>query len=157
LATPDRLDPTLIATLDAAESLTAVDLWEAQFARTDCFSRLQSLFERFDLIASPTLAAPALAIDLDPHGDIEIDEQNAGTIRGAWYPYTFPFNLTGHPAISLPCGLSADGLPIGLHLAGRWNEDRLILDVSAELEAVLAFDGRSVLAGSAGVPRAQPG
>ena len=53
------------------------------------------------------------------------------TMRGAWYPYTYPMNLTGHPALSMPCGRSALGLPIGLQLAGRWHEERFLLGVAA--------------------------
>jgi aspartyl-tRNA(Asn)/glutamyl-tRNA(Gln) amidotransferase subunit A len=58
------------------------------------------------------LSAPALPAGLDPHDRFEIAGRDCGTIRGAWYPYTFPFNHTGHPAISLPCGHSRIGLPI---------------------------------------------
>jgi aspartyl-tRNA(Asn)/glutamyl-tRNA(Gln) amidotransferase subunit A len=47
-------------------------------------------------------------------------------------------NLTGHPALSMPCGKSALGLPIGLQLAGRWHDDRFLLGVAALLEAGLA-------------------
>ncbi|TAN10399.1 MAG: amidase [Rhizobiaceae bacterium] len=142
---PDLLDTTLIATIDAGEGLTAADLWQAQFARTGCFAKVQEFLGRFDLIVSPTLSAPALPVGLDPLGEIEIAGRSAGTIRGAWYPYTFPFNLTGHPAISLPCGLTSSGLPVGLQLVGRWYEDDVVLDLAEKLEAVLAFDGTPAL------------
>lgn len=131
---PEKLDPTLVATIEAGRAYSAKDLCEAQFARTDFFGKIQSVLERVDVIASPTLSAPALPVGLDPLGDIAIAGVSAGTIRGAWYPYTFPFNLTGHPALSLPCGFSSIGLPIGLQLVGRWNEDRYLLDLAAALE-----------------------
>jgi aspartyl-tRNA(Asn)/glutamyl-tRNA(Gln) amidotransferase subunit A len=92
------------------------------------------------VIASPTLSAPALRLGYDPLGRVEIAGRDAGTIRGAWYPYTYPFNLTGHPALSMPCGLSANGLPIGLQLVGRWHEDAYLLDVAAKLESALQFN-----------------
>jgi aspartyl-tRNA(Asn)/glutamyl-tRNA(Gln) amidotransferase subunit A len=136
---PEKLDPTLLATVEAGRAYSAVDLHEAQFARTNCFLQIQDILSRYDLIASPTLAAPPLPVDLDPLGRIEIAGRDAGTIRGAWYPYTFPFNLTGHPAISLPCGLTRAGLPIGLQLVGRWFEDSYLIDVASQLEASLNF------------------
>jgi aspartyl-tRNA(Asn)/glutamyl-tRNA(Gln) amidotransferase subunit A len=136
---PEKLDPTLLATIDAGRSCTAADLCEAQFARSACFGRIQDILARSDVIASPTLSAPALPVGLDPHGRIEIAGRDAGSIRGAWYPYTFPFNLTGHPALSMPCGLSATGLPIGLQLVGRWHEDTYLLDVAECFEAVFDF------------------
>ena len=64
--------------------------------------------------------------------------RDAGTIRGAWYPYTFPFNLTGQPALSLPCGWTRERLPIGLQLVGRWHDDAFLLDVGEKLEAAFA-------------------
>lgn len=103
---------------------------------------MQDILGRFDLIASPTLSAPALPVGLDPLGQIDIAGKPAGTIRGAWYPYTFPFNLTGHPALSLPCGRSQDGLPIGLQLVASWNADRYLLDAAARLESVLGAPPR---------------
>jgi aspartyl-tRNA(Asn)/glutamyl-tRNA(Gln) amidotransferase subunit A len=139
LRSPEKLDPTLIATIDAGRVYTATDFCEAQFARTACFDKVQDILSRFDLIASPTLSAPALRLGYDPLGRIEIAGRDAGTIRGAWYPYTFPFNLTGHPALSLPCGLSNSGLPIGLQLVGRWHQDAYLLDVAKQLETTIGI------------------
>ena len=70
-------------------------------------------------------------------GTFTIAGEPAGTIRGAWYPYTYPMNLTGHPALSMPCGKSRGGLPIGLQLVARWHDDRFLLGVAALLEAAL--------------------
>jgi aspartyl-tRNA(Asn)/glutamyl-tRNA(Gln) amidotransferase subunit A len=138
-SSPTKLDPTLLATIEAGRAYSAADLCEAQFARSKCFTDIQAILSRYDVIASPTLSAPPLPVGLDPHGRIEIAGRDAGTIRGAWYPYTFPFNLTGHPALSLPCGFSAEGLPIGLQIVGRWHEDDYVVDVAEKLEGTLAF------------------
>ncbi|WP_199087711.1 amidase family protein [Bosea sp. ASV33] len=135
--TPEKLDPTLLATIEAGRGYSAVDLCQAQFARTDCFAKVQEILARFDLIASPTLSAPALPVGLDPLGQIDIAGKPAETIRGAWYPYTFPFNLTGHPALSLPCGRSSAGLPIGLQLVANWHADRYLVDAAARLQIAL--------------------
>jgi aspartyl-tRNA(Asn)/glutamyl-tRNA(Gln) amidotransferase subunit A len=136
---PAKLDPTLLATIEAGRAYSAADLCRAQFARTDCFLKVQDILARFDVIASPTLSAPALPVGLDPLGPIEIAGKPAGTIRGAWYPYTFPFNLTGHPALSLPCGKTVEGLPIGLQLVGRWHEDIYLLDIARRLEEAIGI------------------
>lgn len=134
----ERLDPTLISTVLKGRALSATALHQASFAKTRCFSDLQTLFERYDVLLSPTLSAPPLSIDLDLSGEIDIAGIPAGTVRGAWYPYTYPMNLTGHPALSMPCGKSSLGLPIGLQLAGRWYDDRYLLGIAALLEAQLA-------------------
>jgi aspartyl-tRNA(Asn)/glutamyl-tRNA(Gln) amidotransferase subunit A len=139
---PEKFDPTLLATIEAGRAYSAVDLCEAHFARTALFTKVQEILSRYDVIASPTLSAPALPVGLDPLGRIEIAGKDAGTIRGAWYPYTYPFNLTGHPALSMPCGRSASGLPIGLQLVGRWHEDAYLLSVAETIENFVAYRGR---------------
>ena len=133
----NRLDASLIDAVQKGRRHTAVDLHEATFAKTRCFNELQALFERFDVLVSPTLSAPPLPIDMDVSGEIEIAGRPAGTVRGAWYPYTYPMNLTGHPALSMPCGRSTIGLPIGLQLVGRWYDDHYLLDVAALVEQAL--------------------
>ncbi len=133
----NRLDASLIDAVQKGRLHTAVDLHEATFAKTRCFNELQALFERFDVLVSPMLSAPPLPIDMDVSGEIEIAGRPAGTVRGAWYPYTYPMNLTGHPALSMPCGRSAIGLPIGLQLVGRWYDDHYLLDVAGLVEQAL--------------------
>ncbi|MBN8755895.1 MULTISPECIES: amidase [Variovorax] len=133
----DRLDATLIDAVRKGRQHSAVDLHEATFAKTRCFTELQALFGRFDVLVSPTVSAPPLPIDMDVSGEVEIGGKPAGTIRGAWYPYTYPMNLTGHPALSMPCGKSTNGLPIGLQLAGRWYDDDYLLAIAGLVEQAL--------------------
>jgi aspartyl-tRNA(Asn)/glutamyl-tRNA(Gln) amidotransferase subunit A len=133
----DRLDPTLAELVRKGRTQSAVALHEATFAKTRCFSELQALFERFDVLVSPTVSAPPLPVDMDLSGEIEIAGQRAGTVRRAWYPYTYPMNLTGHPALSMPCGRSVGGLPIGLQLAGRWYDDGYLLGIAAMIESLV--------------------
>jgi aspartyl-tRNA(Asn)/glutamyl-tRNA(Gln) amidotransferase subunit A len=134
----DRLDPHLVVTVEKGMRHSAIALQQAGFARTDMFRRLQLLFQRFDLIVSPVLTAPPLPLgDQLPDGPVLIDGAPAGSLRGGWYPYAFPLNLTGHPAISLPCGGTRRGLPIGLQIVGRWHADRSLLGVAGILEGDL--------------------
>jgi aspartyl-tRNA(Asn)/glutamyl-tRNA(Gln) amidotransferase subunit A len=132
-----RLDPTLVDVVLKGRQISAVALHEAGFAKTQCFAKLQALFEKYDVLVSPTLSAPPLPLDMDLSGEIEIAGKPAGTVRGAWYPYTYPMNLTGHPALSMPCGSNSIGLPIGLQLAGRWHDDRYLLGIASLLEGRL--------------------
>jgi len=127
---------SLIDTIRAGETYSAVDLSQAASARTVLFQMIQSVFARFDVIISPTLTAPPLPVDIDPTGDIDIDGSNEGAVRGAWYPFTYPQNLTGHPAISLPCGQTSKGLPVGLQICAPWYRDRALLEVAAAAERV---------------------
>ena len=130
----ELLDPSLVQTIDQGEGWTAVDLQRAGRARTENFLAIQSVFERFDVLASPTLAAPPISVHQDPHGRIAIGDRDAGRIRGGWYPYTYAFNLTGHPALSIPCGWTGSGLPLGLQIAGPWHSEDLLLHLGAWME-----------------------
>jgi aspartyl-tRNA(Asn)/glutamyl-tRNA(Gln) amidotransferase subunit A len=56
------------------------------------------------------------------------------TLRRAWYPYTLPFNMTGHPALSIPCGWDSEGLPLGIQLVGRIGEDARLLHAAVLFE-----------------------
>ena len=117
--------------------MSAVALQRAGLARSALFRSLQELFDRVDLLVSPTLAAPALPVGLDPSGPIRIADHDVGGSYGGWCPFAFPFNLTGHPALSLPCGLSRLGLPIGLQIVAAWHDEPTVLATAAALEAVL--------------------
>jgi aspartyl-tRNA(Asn)/glutamyl-tRNA(Gln) amidotransferase subunit A len=130
----DKVAPSLRESIERGARWSAVDWAHALGQRTAVFRRVQSLFERLDALVSPTLACPALALDHDPFEPISIRGEPAGSIRGAWYPYTWPFNLSGHPAVSLPCGWSSDGLPIGLQVVGPWYADRRVLALALRLE-----------------------
>lgn len=130
----DRVAPSLRETVERGAAWSAVDYQAALMRRTTLFREIERLFERFDFLLSPTLSRPAPSVDQDPFQPITIDGEVAGSIRGAWYPYTFPFNLSGHPAVSLPCGWSSDHLPIGLQIVGPWDADRRLLALAEVVE-----------------------
>lgn len=139
----NALDTTLLARILEGAALGANDLAAANYERTRFFRLLQETLNRFDVIVSPVLTAPAIPIALDTSGIVEV-AGNRGTIRGAWYPFTYPLNLTGHPAISMPCGMTSEGLPVGLQIMGAWYSDRMILDVAGHLEAALNLSAAGV-------------
>jgi aspartyl-tRNA(Asn)/glutamyl-tRNA(Gln) amidotransferase subunit A len=133
----DRFDPGVLAAIQRGLAHSAVDLQRAGAARTALFRRLQALFEKYDLLISPVLTAPALSAEIDPEGPVRIAGTDADDIRAAWYPFTFPLNMTGHPALSLPCGLSRQGLPIGLQIATAWYDEATLFAAAERLEEAL--------------------
>jgi aspartyl-tRNA(Asn)/glutamyl-tRNA(Gln) amidotransferase subunit A len=126
---------SLSALIELGARHSAVDLARAQQLRTTLFRDVETLFQRYDVICTPLTARDALPLDQDPMGEIEIDGRIVGTMRRDLYPYTWPFNLTGHPAISIPCGFSPAGLPLGFQLVGPWDHDERLLDIAGRLEA----------------------
>jgi aspartyl-tRNA(Asn)/glutamyl-tRNA(Gln) amidotransferase subunit A len=130
----NQMSETLIRQMDTGAAHSAVALQEAMFERTRVFRQIESWFSTCDLVATPTLSRTALPIDHDFFAPIEIDGELSGTVRQAWYPYTLPFNLSGSPAVTLPCGFGADGLPIGLQLVGPHLGDARLLRAAALYE-----------------------
>ena len=106
---------------DFARSLGRVDLLKAQFAE---------VYERYDLILTPTLAVTAF-----PHGKPpgEIGGHQVHCFWG-YLPHTYPINMIGYPAASIPCGFSAERLPIGLHIVGRKGDEATVIAASAAFE-----------------------
>ncbi|HEX7125382.1 MAG TPA: amidase family protein [Thermodesulfobacteriota bacterium] len=131
----DRLDASLVDSIEKGRDLTAADLARAVFARSDVYRQVQALFRRYDLLATPTRSAPPPPAGRSALEPIEVEGKPAGSLRGAWYPYTLPFNQTGHPAISVPAGFTASGLPVGLHLVAPWHQEVRLLRAAALLEA----------------------
>lgn len=137
-----HMSETLLRQIDEGEALSAAQLQRAMFARTRIFRQIAGWFESCDLVATPTLSRTALPLDHDFFAPIEIDGEVTDTVRRAWYPYTHPFNLSGNPAISLPCGWAADGLPVALQLvAPHWREAAL-LRAAALFEMAQPWAGR---------------
>jgi aspartyl-tRNA(Asn)/glutamyl-tRNA(Gln) amidotransferase subunit A len=130
---PD-MSETLLRQMDNGAGHSAVALQQAMFERTRVFREIQGWFADYDIVATPTLSRTALPIDHDFFAAIEIDGQPADIVCKAWYPYTLPFNLSGNPAVTLPCGRGADGLPIGLQLVGPHLGDARLLRAAALFE-----------------------
>jgi aspartyl-tRNA(Asn)/glutamyl-tRNA(Gln) amidotransferase subunit A len=131
----DELSKTFLRQLALAEKVSGVDFQQAMFDRTALFRRVQALLARADLLAMPTLTRTALPIDQDLFDGIDIDGKHFDNLRPHWFPWTMLFNMTGHPAVSVPCGFDSAGLPIGLQLVGRFRADAELLRAAALFEA----------------------
>jgi aspartyl-tRNA(Asn)/glutamyl-tRNA(Gln) amidotransferase subunit A len=106
---------------------SAVAWQRAHDQRTILFRAVQDLFNQYDVIATPTVTVPPPL--LDAGGSVETQPY------AAWAATLYPFNLTGHPAISVPAGLTTDGLPVGLQLVAPWFAEQRLLDLAGCLEA----------------------
>jgi len=130
----DIMCPTFVRQMDRVAEYSAAELYEAIFQRTRLYRQVQEWFDNCDIVAMPTLSRTAVPIDQDFFGPIEIDNQLVENIRASWYPYTMPFNLTGNPAVSLPCGFDAAGMPLAIQLVARPGADAELLRVAAAFE-----------------------
>jgi aspartyl-tRNA(Asn)/glutamyl-tRNA(Gln) amidotransferase subunit A len=135
----NRMSSSLVRQVAMAADWSGADYQRAMFQRTELFRRVQRWFETCDYLVTPTLSRTALPIDQDLFDPIHIDGVEAGELRANWFPYTMPFNITGHPALTLPCGFDADGLPIGLQIVGRFRDEASVLRAAALYEASEAW------------------
>ena len=106
--------------------LSRAILWVDQLGR-----RLEDFFDEYDLLLSPTMAVPAFPIGQRP---TNIGGKEVEPFWG-YLPFTYPINMTGQTASSVPCGFSQDGMPIGLHIVGPRGSEAKVLQASAAFEA----------------------
>jgi aspartyl-tRNA(Asn)/glutamyl-tRNA(Gln) amidotransferase subunit A len=131
----NQMDPVTLAFMDRGAKFTLADFRNAQFARTVLFRRIQSLFERYDFLVSPTNSRTALEVGHDAANDeVVVDGVKCGITRQGWTSYQYPFNLTGHPAMAVPSGFGTDGLPTSVQIIGKWASETDMLRLGALLE-----------------------
>ncbi len=121
-------DPDFRAQAELGSRLSTTDIHQLNQRRGQLGSHMCQFMQGYDLIATPTVAVPAF--EAKPAGH---EVMNAETMLG-WTPFTYPFNLTQQPAITVPCGLTKDGLPIGLQLVGPMFDDALVLRAARAFE-----------------------
>ncbi|MBI1733741.1 MAG: amidase [Candidatus Rokubacteria bacterium] len=128
---PDDIDPGLRRIVEWYLKEPPTRYLKAWFDRLAWWQHPRALFEKYDLLLTPTIACPPFDVNVD----------NPERIAGkpvppyGWIPFTYPFNLTGQPAASVPCGFTkAGGLPIGLQIVGRRFDDATVMRASAAFE-----------------------
>jgi aspartyl-tRNA(Asn)/glutamyl-tRNA(Gln) amidotransferase subunit A len=128
----ERFDCSLVPQLDYGMRWSATDFVKAANVRRTLSDAFVKFFMLYDLLLTPTLAAPPLPVGVDSYR--EIGGRKVGS-RG-WIAFTFPLNLVGYPAATVPCGWTHDGLPVGLQVIAPRLADALVLRASAAFEAL---------------------
>jgi len=136
-----RLDPKVRLRLEAGLLISAVDYLQAQRARRLFYQQSCDLFKKVDLLAGPTVPITACTIGTE---EVQIGNTLLGVIP-ALTQYTRPFNLNGFPAITVPCGFSKNGLPIGFQLAGKPFDEATVLRVAFAYEQATEWHQRRPL------------
>jgi len=135
----EQMDPILVRRLELGRRLLPDDIGRAEVERTAHHHRLRRFFERYDLLLLPTAAIAATPLDA-PMPD-EIAGHPIKDHLDMMLP-TYAFNLSSYPAISVPCGTTAGGLPVGLQIAAGWRQDARVLQAAACFEAAAPWAGR---------------
>jgi aspartyl-tRNA(Asn)/glutamyl-tRNA(Gln) amidotransferase subunit A len=125
-----RSDPGLVATMRRHDALTLDDYLDADAARGALTARFSALLSTYDLLVSPQVPVLAFPVGQD------VADPTTQTHWVDWTPFTYPLNMTRHPAASVPVGLSPEGLPMAMQIVGRHFDDRLVLRAARAYERV---------------------
>jgi amidase len=130
---PELVKETVRQEVEAGARVTGEQLAEAGFARTRVFRSMARFMERYDLLALPAAQVPPFPVSVEYPAEVAGERMDSyiGWMRACYY-----VTVTGHPAISLPCGFTADGLPVGLQLVGRYRQELPLLRLANAFEAV---------------------
>ncbi len=134
----DELTPAFRDMLMAAQTRTALEARADERLRTEVLDAVQDAFDGHDFLVTPTLAVTAVSNRDDglTTGPLEVGGVPVDPSIG--WCLTYPFNFTGHPAASVPAGLS-NGLPVGLQIVGQRHDDAGVLAASAAFEQAVPW------------------
>jgi Asp-tRNA(Asn)/Glu-tRNA(Gln) amidotransferase A subunit family amidase len=128
---PEWIEPTMQAQIDRGQSVSALEVGEAQLARTAFYEQSRAFLQDYDLLLTPQMPCVAWPV-------FEPPTQIGGRPTPELFDrlqFTYPFNLTGWPAACVPCGFNTEGLPIALQIVARKHADALCLQAAAAFES----------------------
>lgn len=135
----DEMEPLDWATLQQAKKATAQQLYAARLGFDKAGRLIDEFFADYDLILSPTTAVPAQRL-----GVLTLDQPFESYAREAMNSSAFTslFNISGHPAMSVPAHWTADGLPVGAHFVAPYGREDRLLGLAAQLEQAMPWAQR---------------
>ena len=137
-AVPDparaRMDEGLRRMAELGRGISVPDYLAAHARRAELAQTMLRFHAKYDLLLTPQMPIPALEA-----GRVTPADGRFGDEWINWSPYTYPFNLTQQPAASVPCGFSADGLPLALQIVGPARDDALVLRAARAYESARPF------------------
>ena len=132
-----RADPGLLRTAAAGSRCSASDYLDAMAVRMRLGQLMGRFHQDYDVLITPTLPLPAFPVGQDvPDGSPSPDWTS-------WTPYTYPFNMTQQPALSVPCGFTSAGLPVGLQIVAARHADATVLRVGQAYQSVTDWHRRT--------------
>ena len=134
-----RINPSIVWNIEKGLNLTADEIIRAERERAALYHRVAAFFGQYDLLLCPTVAVPPYAVE--QAYPTRIGDQKL-TSYIDWMFLTFAITLTGCPALSLPCGFTKDGLPVGLQIIGPSHADAAVIAAASLLEQAFGIAAR---------------
>lgn len=129
-AQPEAFEATFAEMIEGGRQVSGEAHARTSIARTAFYEQMRDLFGRYDLLLTPQMPVGAWSVEQGPH---EIEGKPTPSMFDR-LSFTFPFNQTGQPAASVPCGFTSEGLPVALQIVGAWHADTLVLQAAAAFE-----------------------
>jgi amidase len=128
------LPPEYLYWVEQGYKMSALDFFRDQALRSEIYDTFQAVFDRYQLLLTPTLACLPVdnSADGNTKGPDRINGEAVDPLIG--WCLTYPVNFTGHPAASIPAGMTSDNLPVGMQIIGRRYADADVLAASAAFE-----------------------
>jgi aspartyl-tRNA(Asn)/glutamyl-tRNA(Gln) amidotransferase subunit A len=133
----DLIDPGRLELVESGMRLRGTDVAGAYIRRAAFREEVRAFMERYDALLTPTMPCMPFPAGDDRPGELD----GKPTTNFSWTPFTYPFNVTGQPAASVPCGFTSDGLPVGLQIVGRLRDDVTVLKLAAGFEEARPWAG----------------
>ena len=136
VADPELIDPITRATWKAGREISAAQYINAVAMMHNLSREIVQRLAPYDALVTPTLTRPAVKLGTLPSRDPWKIDKNGKRVHDiyTWTAFVFPFNSTGQPAVSIPMGFNQTGLPLGLQIVGRPNDEAGIIALSAQFE-----------------------
>ncbi|MBU3594546.1 amidase [Polynucleobacter sp. 71A-WALBACH] len=128
----DLLKNTVVWNIDVGLNLRGEEIARAERIRSAMFLKMELFLKKYDFLICPT--TQVLPFDIHMEYPMEIDGTAMSTYI-EWMRSVCRITITGHPAISIPCGFSDDGLPVGIQIVGPYRQERKLLEFAKQFEA----------------------
>ncbi len=134
----DKIDPDLVKMLESGYTYSGQDLMRAMDLRKKLYETCYQYFKNYDILLTPTNAIPPFKSGLLFPEKIN---ERVPALSG-YFAFAYPFNLTGHPAASIPCGWSNEDLPIGMQIVGKRYDEKTVFQVSKAFEEIAPWQDK---------------
>ena len=128
-----KIDKNFLGFIEKGNSYSVFDLMGAEAKRAENAVYLSHVFEKVDIIIGPTM--PVASFDADKNVPEGWDQEDIFS----WTPFTYPFNLTKHPASTINCNFTNNNLPVGMQIVAPLYEDKICFKLAAYLEKIFAL------------------
>ncbi|MFX1456971.1 MAG: amidase [Promethearchaeota archaeon] len=139
---PEVFSPDLASIINYGLSLSAMDLGRAKAIRMDVYEAFNKYFSEFDVLITPTTPTYAFKLEMGERGTLFPLVKGKALNITSWMSYTYPFNMTGLPAASIPCGWTKGGLPIGMQIIGRRFDEKTVLQMARAFEELTPWQDK---------------